>query len=145
MVQILDVLVPHVVDQLVDVFKIFETMLPVVAEQVIQMPKIILQDRIPQRPATGGPSGGTAGGSANNSVFVEQTADIPVHDGVKRARRDLQGDFPGQGSKAPRGADNVGLQGRAQVQGSTALLGAESVGFLGFVQGQDSTALPGAD
>ena len=47
-VPILDGLVPQMVDQLVDVLRIFDTMLLVVAEQVTGVPKIILQDSIPQ-------------------------------------------------------------------------------------------------
>ena len=62
--QILDVPMPQMGDQLVDVFKIIDTSLPIFAEQVIGVPKIFLQDTSPQR-----------------SV---QTVDIPVHGGVKR-------------------------------------------------------------
>ena len=43
-VPILDVPVPQMVGQLVDVLNIFDTMLPVAAEQVVDVPKIILQD-----------------------------------------------------------------------------------------------------
>ena len=49
----LDALVLHMVDNTVDVLKIFDTMLLVV-EHVIEVPKIILQDSIPQRTALGG-------------------------------------------------------------------------------------------
>ena len=45
MVQILDVPVPQMVDQLVDVLKLFDNSVP---EQVIDVPKIS-QDAIPQR------------------------------------------------------------------------------------------------
>ena len=45
MVQILDVLVPQTVGQLVEVLRPFDTMLP---EQVIDVPKITSQDVIPQ-------------------------------------------------------------------------------------------------
>ena len=47
---ILDVPVPQMVGQLVDVLKIIVMSLPVVAEQVIEVPTI-LQDRIPRRTA----------------------------------------------------------------------------------------------
>ena len=42
LVQILDVLVPQMVDQLVDVLKIIDISLPVFAEQEIEVPKINL-------------------------------------------------------------------------------------------------------
>ena len=45
-------------------------------------------------------AGGTVVGSANSPVFVEQTVDIPVQGGVKRARGGLQGSVPGQSSTA---------------------------------------------
>ena len=45
----LDAPVLQMVDQLVDVLNIFDAMLPVVAEQVIEVTKIILQDSIPPR------------------------------------------------------------------------------------------------
>ena len=44
-------LVPQMVDQLVDVLQFFDTFLPVVAEQVVEAPKIILEDSISQRTA----------------------------------------------------------------------------------------------
>ena len=42
----LDVPVPRTVDQLVDTIKFFGTLLPAVAEQIIEVPKI-LEDNIP--------------------------------------------------------------------------------------------------
>ena len=47
-VPMLDVPVPLMVEQLVDVLQFFDTFLPVVAEQVIDVPKIIFED-IPTR------------------------------------------------------------------------------------------------
>ena len=37
------------VDQLADVLQFFDTCLPVVAKQLIEVPKIYLQDAVPQR------------------------------------------------------------------------------------------------
>ena len=48
-VPILGVLVPQMVDQLVDVLKIIDISLPVLAEQDIDVPKINLQDPTPRR------------------------------------------------------------------------------------------------
>ena len=47
-VQLLDLPVPHMVDQMVDILKIIAMLLPAVDEQVIDVPKII-QDPTPQR------------------------------------------------------------------------------------------------
>ena len=75
MVQILDAPVPQMVDQLVDVLKLFDNSVP---EQVIDVPKIS-QDAIPQRTVLCEPQ------LAEQLVevptvpfFVEQTVDIPV-------------------------------------------------------------------
>ena len=75
MVQILDVPVPRMVDQLVDVLKLFDNSVP---EQVIDVPKFS-QDAIPQRTVLFEPQ------LAEQLVevptvpfFVEQTVDIPV-------------------------------------------------------------------
>ena len=79
--------------------------------------------------------------------FVEQTVDIPVHGGVKRAWGDLQEHLPGQSSTALRRADfEVCPQGLVPGQGSTAPPGADlHVDPQGFPSGQGSTALRGAD
>ena len=54
-VPILDVPVPQMVDHLVDVLKVIERTVLVVAEKVIEVPKIFSQDRIPQRTVLCGP------------------------------------------------------------------------------------------
>ena len=97
------------VDQLADVLMFFDTSLLVVAEQVIKEPKISLQGAIPQRSVLRWPQ------LAEQLVevptvffFVEQTVDIPVHEGVKRARGDLHGHLPRQCETASsRGAPQV--------------------------------------
>ena len=58
-VPLLDVPVPQMVDQLVDVLKFFDKSF---AEQVVEVPKIPLQDGVPHR--------GTAGGSADCRVLI---------------------------------------------------------------------------
>ena len=56
--------------QLADVLMLFDTMMPDV-EQVIEVPKIIL-DQVSQRSSLrGSAAGGTVGGSANNLVFPQ--------------------------------------------------------------------------
>ena len=124
LVQALDVPVLQMVEQLPDVHHFFATCLPVVAEQVIDVPTII--------------AGGTAGGSADDPLtpsflrmlqnvdtpaphgsggaseglrgflpgHVEQTVDIPaLRSGVRR----LQGFLPEQSATARGGADLHGL------------------------------------
>ena len=100
MVQILDAPVPQMVDQLVDVLKLFDNSVP---EQVIDVPKIS-QDAIPQRTVLCEPQ------LAEQLVevptvpfFVEQTVDIPVpgsgaHWGVL-----LEGWHPAHPVETPRG------------------------------------------
>ena len=70
LVQALDVPVLQMVEQLPDVHHFFAACLPVVAEQVIDVPKIILEN-IPTRHATGG----TAGGSADDRTLLFLAAD----------------------------------------------------------------------
>ena len=65
-VPILDVPVPHMVDQLVDVLKIIDISQPALAEQVIEVPKINLQDTIPQRSVLGVPQ------------LAEQLVEVPT-------------------------------------------------------------------
>ena len=114
-VQVLDAPVPQMGYQLVDVLKIIDLTLHVLSEQVIEVPKINLLDRIPQRSALRWPQ------LAEQLVevptvksqfffqqyFVEQNVDIPVP-GV---RGSLDGGGPhglpsGQGSRALRGAES---------------------------------------
>ena len=65
-VQLLDLPVPQMVDQPVDILKIIAMLLPAVDEQVIDVPKII-QDSTPAALEASGASaaGGTVGGSAD--------------------------------------------------------------------------------
>ena len=109
MVQILDALVPHMVEQLQDVLQFFAD-----AEQVIDVPKISFED-IPTRTLVRDPQ------LAEQLVevptflcFLKQTVDIPVPRGRGRrlqgfsqnsvflllVERDLQVSRPGQGSTA---------------------------------------------
>ena len=64
--QILDAPVPQMGDQLAEVLKIIYMSLPVFAEQVIEVPKINLQDIIPQRSVLRGPQ------------LAEQLAEVPT-------------------------------------------------------------------
>ena len=66
-----DALVPQMVDQLVDVLKIFDRVL---TEQVIEVPKVTLQDVVPHRAALRVPQ------------VAEQLVDVPVPESVLLAR-----------------------------------------------------------
>ena len=96
----LDALVLQMVDQLVDVLHFSDTFRLVVAEQVTEVPKIMLEDNIPQRTAFREPQ------LVERLVEVptepanaEQTADIPFPEQSSTARGSggLQGLRPGQG------------------------------------------------
>ena len=66
-VPVLDAPVPQMVDQAAEVVRFFVS-LPFVAEQVIEVPTIILEDPIPQRALLrGSAAGGTVGGSVDDS------------------------------------------------------------------------------
>ena len=112
-VPILDLPVPQVVDQLVDVLKIFHTMLPVVG-QVVEVPKIILQDSIPQLIALRDPQLVEQLVAVSTvPFFVEQTFDIPVLGGGGRRGSKRRTRLwpklvrrPGQGSTAFGGAEH---------------------------------------
>ena len=121
-----------------------------VAEQVIEVPKIALQDgnRCPSAAA-----GGTVGGSAGRLFsFVGQVVDIPVLG--SRGFPDyggLQGFFPEQSPSAQHSVEqNVdipvpGAQGFLLGQGSTAFRGSGGRGgHQGLLPGQSSTAFGGA-
>ena len=76
-----------------DVFQFFDTFLPVVTEQVIDVPKIIFED-IPTRTPLREPQlVETLAEVPTESVFVEQTVDIPVPAGGGRLV-DLQSFLP---------------------------------------------------
>ena len=66
MVQIFDGPVPLMVEQLVEVLRFFDALVPV-AEQVVDVPKIIHED-IPTRVFRTA-AGGTVGGSAEKACF----------------------------------------------------------------------------
>ena len=59
---LLDIPVPQMMDQLVDVLKIIDTTSSV--EQVIKVPMIAFQDGVPPRRASRAAAGGTVGGGA---------------------------------------------------------------------------------
>ena len=107
-VQILDDPVPQMVDQLVEVFELLDNVVP---EQVIDVPKIS-QGRIPQRSVDRDPQRveqlvevpTVVSSSCIQLHSLEQTVYIPVHGGVKRARRGLPGSVPGQSTMAFSGA-----------------------------------------
>ena len=100
----LDAPVPQVVDQFVDVLKIVGTTLPVVPEQVIEVPKIFLEDSIPQMAEQLVDVPTVVCKSQFQQHSVEQTVDVPVHGGVKHARGGLQVSVPGLSSTAFFGA-----------------------------------------
>ena len=63
---ILDAPVPPMGDQLIGLLKIVERSVPAVPEQIIEVPKIILQDQIPQRTALRDPQ------------LAEQLVEVPT-------------------------------------------------------------------
>ena len=72
LVPFLDSPAPLTVEQLAEGLRFFDALTPVVAEQVIDMPKILFEDiptRTPARSGSRSAAGGTVGGSANNPVF----------------------------------------------------------------------------
>ena len=87
LVAALDALVLQMVDQLVDVLQFFDTFRPVVAELVIEVPKIMHEDSIPQRAALREPQlVEQLVDLPTEPVFVEQTVHIPAPDGGGRLR-----------------------------------------------------------
>ena len=124
---ILDVPVPLMVEQLVDVLQFFDALIPV-AEQVIKVPKIIIE-RIPPRTLVREPQTAeqlvevpTIVSFSSLQRIMGQTVDIPVPQGGGR-HADLQGSLPGQSSTAPSVVQIVdipggGLQGSRPGQGS---------------------------
>ena len=108
-VPMLDVLVPLMVEQLPEVLQFFATCMPVVAEQVIDVPRIIFEN-IPTRIPLREPQLVEQLVEVPTVLFyVEQSVDTPDHQGFVpeqsptlglRLRGGLQGFFPGQGSTA---------------------------------------------
>ena len=68
MVQILDAPVPQLVEQLPDILHLFDTLTPV-PEQVIEVPKIVLDDVPVRTVCARHAAGGTAGGSADDYLL----------------------------------------------------------------------------
>ena len=103
LVQALDALVLQMEEQLPDVLQFFATCLPVVAEQVIDVPKISFED-IPKRRSRREPQLAeqlvevptVLSLALFQEQFAEQTVNIPVPRGSGRR---LQGLRPGQGSQ----------------------------------------------
>ena len=127
---ILDVPVPLMGEQLVDVLHFFDALIPV-AEQVIEVPKIIIE-RIPPRTVVREPQlveqlvevPTIVSYSSLLQRTVEQHVDIPVPGGGGRLAG-LQASLPGQSSTAPSVVQIVdipggGLQGSRPGQGSPA-------------------------
>ena len=119
--QIFDALVPQEVDGLMFI----EKSLPIVAEQVVEVPKIFLQDRIPQRPALRGPQLAEQLVEVNSFVVLLSRT-LTFQSRVVEAGT-LQGLVPGQGSTVLRRADFA-----VSPQGSTALGGRWFVGQVFF-------------
>ena len=103
-VQILDAPVPQTVEQLPDVLRFFDTLIPV-AEQVIDVPKIFIE-RIPPRTSVREPRLAeqlvevpTIVSYSSLQLSTKQHVDIPV---PRRGGRisGLRGVFPGQSSTA---------------------------------------------
>ena len=126
---IIDVPVPQMVDQLVDVLNIIERSVPAVAEQVIEVPKILLQDQIPQRTVLCEPQLAEqleVPTVVSQSFFQQQFAEQNVDISVPGARGlldggGLRGFLPEQSPTGRRWLDGGGLQFFPQGQGSSAL------------------------
>ena len=104
MVQILDIPVPQMVEQLADIMRFFDTLLPV-PEQVIEVPKILL-DEVPVRTAV------------RDTQLVEQLVEVPTIVSYSSLQRTMEQhvDIP-----VPcRGGRISGLQGFPPGQCSTA-------------------------
>ena len=80
---------PQMVDQLQDIMRFFDTLLPV-AEQVITMPKILLDDVLAEQPV----EVPTIVSYSSLQRIMEQNVDIPVPGGGGR-NAGLQGFLPG--------------------------------------------------
>ena len=104
MVQILDTPVPQMVEQLPDVMRFFDTLLPV-PEQAIEVPKIVLDD-VPVRT------------SVRDTQLVEQLVEVPTIISYSSLRRTMEQhvDIP----VPRRGGRHPGLQGFPPRQSSTA-------------------------
>ena len=108
MVPLLHDVEPQMVEQLVDVFSLFDQ----VPGQVIKVPKVIIED-IPSRRSRREPHLAEQLAEVPTILyFFKQTVDIPVLGARVRRRRDLHGFHSGQGSTEPLGAEqNVDIPG----------------------------------
>ena len=146
MVQILDALVTQMVEQLPDVMRFFDFLLPV-PEQVIEVPKILLDD-VPMRTVVRDTQlveqlveVPTIVSWSMLQQIMEQNVDIPVVDRGSGAGGGLSGFLPGQYSMTgeqivdnpvPGGGEGIsGLQGFFPGQSSTAPTVAQIVDILG--------------
>ena len=137
---ILDVPVPLMGEQLVDVLRFFNTQCPV-AEQVIDVPKISLEDiparrlcRVPQLVEQLVVVPTVVSYSAFLQRTVEQTVDNPASRG-RGLRGGIEGFFPGQGSTGavvdipvPRGDLQGFLPGQGSIASSSSLIAANEAG-----------------
>ena len=120
LVPMLHDVVPQMVEQLVDLLAPLDFR---VAEQVIEVPKIVCPPRAARTFLRAPQTAEQLGYSSLQQLFVEQTVDIPVPGRAGgRGRGGFQG-LPGQDSTAFFGADRVdipggGLQGSRPGQGS---------------------------
>ena len=154
----LDAPVLQMVEQLPDVHHLFATCLPVVAEQDIDMPKIILET-IPSRRLCRDTQLAeqlvevpTIVSYSSLQRNMEHSVDIPVPGGGGRRGRKRRIRLwpklvrrPGQGSTAFHGAEHqelLGLQGLPPGQSSTTCYGAE---LQGLPPAQSSTTCYGAE
>ena len=107
MVQILDIPAPQMVEQLPDVLRFFDTLLPV-PEQVIEVPKILLDD-VPVRT------------SVRDTQLVEQLVEVPTIMSYSSRQRTMEQHVD---TPVPRRGGRIsGLQGFFPRQSSTALHG----------------------
>ena len=143
-VQILDVPVPLMVEQLVDVLQLIDALFPV-AEQVIDVPKMFIE-RIPPRTSVREPQLAeqlvevpTIVSFSSLQRIMEQTVDIPVPQGGGRIA-DPQGFLPGQSSTALHGSqerisERIGERLLEQMLGCI-----PDEGPQGFLPGQSSSS-----
>ena len=142
MVQILDAPVPQLVEQLPDILHFFGTLTPV-PEQVIEVPKIVLDD-VPVRT------------SVRDTQLVEQLVEVPTiisYSSLLQRTMEQHVDIPVPGG----GGRNAGLQGFLRGQGPTAPFSsleriseqiveqtvdipAAGVGLADFLPGQSSSS-----
>ena len=137
LVQALDAPVLQMVEQLPDVHHFFATCLPVVDEQVIDVPRIILEN-IPTRRL------------CRDTQLVEQLVEVPTIVPYSSLLRTMEQHVD---ISVPSGGGRRGRERRTRLwpklerwpgQGSTAFCGAEPHTHRGIPPGQDSTAFCGA-